>query len=351
MSEYPTNTTCEKIADRIRRAERILLITHAKPDGDALGAVLALFRALCALGKSCDIFLMGPLAPGLRALIGQVKVHFIETDGEPADAYDLIIISDTAASSQLESMGEWIRSRLDHTVVLDHHLNGDLDARDRIIAPRYAATTQLIVDLLDAMSIEISGGPFSIAEALFLGLATDTGWFKFSNADADAFSVAARLLAAGADNSRIYRLVEENDEPARLALTARSLRSLTLTADDRAAIMTITTRDLRETGGTLDDLTGLVNEPLHLRTVRVSILLTELDDGGTKISFRSKPHIESANGSLPAVDVNKMAAEFGGGGHRHAAGARVATDVNATRDMLIALFDKCLGEDDGSGNG
>ena len=124
--------------------------------------------------------------------------------------------------------------------------------------------TQLLVDLMDELVIKLVGERGGVAEALFVGLATDTGWFKFQNADSEAFRVASRLLEVGVDKSRLYQVIEETAAPSRLALEARSLSSLEYYKDGSIAIMLLREEDFKATGGSLNDLTGLVNTPMQV---------------------------------------------------------------------------------------
>ena len=341
MTDYTTTSTHAEVAARLRSASKVALVTHSKPDGDAIGSVLALARVCSALEIDATCFLMGPLQPNLLALAGPNRFVVLEGDRQepPVEAEpDTIVICDTGASSQLEPISGWIAARLEKTIILDHHVNGDLAASMRIVDAGAASATLIVFDLLPHLDVVLTGGPFGIAEALLLGIATDTGWFKFNNADPRAFRAAATLIEAGADKGRLHTIVEENDRPARLALKARALLSLQLIADEQAAIMTLSPQDFSETSAVVEDLVAIVNEPLSIGSVRVSALLTSTERGSTKISLRSKPPIESNNGRIGAIDVNRVAARFGGGGHVHAAGARVDLPLErAVHDVRTAL--------------
>lgn len=330
---YESNATFAELAKRILEADRILLLTHAKPDGDAIGSVLALHRALQGLDRRADIFLMGPIETSLRALAETSPIHLVEDDF-PDDDYDLIIIADTGSWKQLEPLSEWLRPRHERIIGFDHHAQGQNVAALRLVDTDMASTTQLLVTLMDELALTLTGEIGGIAEALFIGLATDTGWFKFQNADAGAFAVATRLLETGVDKSRLYQIIEETARPSRMALLARALLSLRYVRNGEVAIMSLTREDFQETGGVLEELTGVVNEPMQVGTVRVSILLTQVETGVTKISFRAKP----AGDDHPFTDVNQLARQFEGGGHPHAAGAKVRMDLEpALRRVVAAL--------------
>ena len=171
----------------------------------------------------------------------------------------------------------------------------------RLIDVKCASATQASVPVLEALGVDLARN--RIAEALFIGLATDTGWFRFSSAGPEVYRLAAKLLQAGADKDELYSRIEQQSSPARMAIQARALSSLRLLKDDTFAVMRLVPEDFAETGAKLEELAGLVNEPMQIGSVRASLLFVEFDPGMTKISFRSKP----ATQGMPGVDVNELA--------------------------------------------
>jgi phosphoesterase RecJ-like protein len=331
MESYTTNTTWAEIAERVRRGRRIALITHAKPDGDALGCQLALARALPQLGKAADVYVMGPLEPPLVPIIGDTPIRRADEES-PDDDYDVVIVVDTAAWSQLQPLETWLRQRREKAIVIDHHSRGDDVADLRMVEPRAAATAQIIVPLLDELGCKLTE---EVAEALYVGIATDTGWFRFENVSAETFAIAARLLKCGVEKSRLYETLEENYAPGRLALEGRALSSVEYARGGAVAIQSLGLDDFAQTGCSVEDLTNIVNRPMVVGQVRVSILLAETKPGHTKMSFRSKP---SADGQ-GWTDVNRLAQHFGGGGHVFAAGARMRVTLAEARQAVLAAVE------------
>jgi phosphoesterase RecJ-like protein len=327
MESYTTNTTWPEIARRLREARRIALVTHAKPDGDALGCQLALARALPQLDKTADVYVMGPLEPPLLPIIADTPVRRADDDA-PDDDHDAVIVVDTAAWSQLQPLESWLRERREKTIVIDHHSRGDDVGALRMVEPKAAATAQMIVSLLDELGCTLTE---DVAEALYVGIATDTGWFRFENVSAATFATAARLLECGVDKSRLFQILEENYPPQRLALEARALSSVEYARGGAVAIQSLGPADFQETGCSVEDLTNLVNRPMTVGPVRVSILLAETKPGYTKMSFRSKPTVDGADWT----DVNRLAQQFGGGGHIFAAGARMDVDLAQARQAVL----------------
>jgi phosphoesterase RecJ-like protein len=339
MSEYETTTTWEELARRVEHASRIVVTTHSKPDGDAIGSTVAMHRALHNKQRAVEVLLMGPVERALRLAAGDTPIRVLEEDGLPDGEPDLIMVLDTGAWSQVHAIEPWLRKHADCVVGLDHHANGDDVASDRIVDTSAASCTQIVLELLDHMNVDIGNGFGSAAEAIFVGLATDTGWFRFSNADARCFATAARLLEHDIDRYRIYRTLEETGSPARMEILQRMLASLEYLDDGHVAVMVLSHEDFTETGGSGTDLTGLVNTPMVVDGVQAAILLSEQTPGTTKISFRSKPALPGDPSSL--IDVNRLAGQFGGGGHVHAAGARLEEPVTTVLARLHQAFAHC----------
>ena len=145
--------------------------------------------------------------------------------------------------------------------------------------------------------------------------------------------LGARLLELGVDKTRLYQLIEESFRPQRLALQARAMASMEFVNDGAVAVMVIREEDFQQTGAMVDDLSNLVNLPMQVGSVRASILLVQHEPKRTKISFRSKPSMTG-----DPIDVNELAHQFGGGGHIHAAGARIESDVDAAREAVVAAL-------------
>ena len=197
----------------------------------------------------------------------------------------------------------------------------------------------MLLPIIEAMGCEITGGYGGVAEAIFVGIATDTGWFRHPSAGAEAMRVAARLLDIGVDKSRLYQMIEETARPQQLTLMARALASMEFALDGAVAIMTLRPGDFRESAGSVQDIAELVNVPMSVQSVRVSVLVAQISPNRTKFSFRSKPDVPDAS-SVAMVNVNLLAQRFGGGGHVHAAGASVDMDADQARAALLAALEE-----------
>ena len=353
MPNYESTSTAVALAARLRDARSVVILTHAKPDGDAIGSVVALHRTLERIGVRPVSIVMGPLEPALIATAGNTPLRRLERDGPPPEEPDVIVVVDTGSWSQLEPIAAWLRPRVTKTIGVDHHRRGDdVAGAGRIVEPSCASTTQALVPVIEALGVSIdvagNGAPSSmpaerIATPLYMGLATDSGWFRFSNADAAVFALASRLVAAGARKEWLYATLEQNARPARLALTARALASLRLVDHDRIALMTLSCDDYAQCAGGPEDVGGVVNEPMVLATVRVAVLVSQHEPGTTRVSFRSKPGVDERMADVErrseaTIDVNAIAAKLGGGGHVQAAGAKLSMSLpEAVKAVEAAL--------------
>ncbi len=334
MDQYVSNTTLDEVASALLAARRIVLTTHAKPDGDALGAVMALGEALEDRGKAVERWLMPPIAPNLRALVDQMPVmlHGAEEDDLPEGEPDRIVIVDTGAWSQLEPMHAWLAARYDRIMVIDHHLRGDDVGAGRLIDAEAAAACEIVARLIDAMDC-----PYDevIRRGLYVGIASDTGWFRFSNTRSETHELAARLIRGGVDHAKLFSRLEQHDRPEKLALLIRALDSLRMVAGGQAAVMTLRDSDFADTGALQEETERLVDLPQIVRDVQVVALVVEGDDGRTRLSFRSKPN------DAP-VDVSDLAREFGGGGHARAAGAKADQPLDAVERRVIEAIERFM---------
>jgi phosphoesterase RecJ-like protein len=337
---WTTNTSVEEVARTLRTARDVVVLTHAKPDGDATGSSLAVVRTLRHAGIRAAAHFFGPIPAWMKHISGATPHHLYENTTMPASVTaDAVVIVDTGSWTQLEPMKDWLASRAVMTCLLDHHVQGNPEvASRRLIETSAAAAVQpvarLCMSLLGAASP--AALPADVAESLYLGLATDTGWFRHSNVSRPVMELAGQLLDAGADHVRLYQTIEQNETPGRLRLISRALASLDLRLADRLALMTLTMEDLRESGALPGETGGITDFTQGIPSVQVSGVLMEVPGGpgdkpGTrtvKISLRSKPG---------PVDVNAIAGTLGGGGHVRAAGAKVHMSLADAKDAVTRL--------------
>jgi phosphoesterase RecJ-like protein len=328
---YRSNATLSDIASALSRAATILITTHAKPDGDAIGSAAALGHALHRQGKDVTLCIMPPItdalacfAAGLVTLERTAAQQHQPMTIEP----DLIVVVDTGAWNQLEPMEPFLAARRHKTILIDHHLHGNDIAQMRYIDPSAAACAQIIAALLDEMD---SPYDLPIANALFVGIASDTGWFRFSNTNPATHELAARLIRLGVDHAALYVHLEQAERPEKLSLLIRALQSMELLAGGTVAVMTLRLEDFAQTGARPEETERFVDVPQMVASVQVVVMVTQSEAGRVRMSFRSKPGAD-------AVDVNQLASRFGGGGHARAAGAKVSEPIETVLQRVRQIF-------------
>ena len=298
------------LLDILRRSERVVLTSHVRPDCDALGSELGLAGILEALGKDVRIVNAQATPPNLKWIDPQRRIESLAEKVKPADLADrdLVIVLDTSAWAQLGAMAEVVKASRDRVLVVDHHVSED-DLSDRWFKDTSAeATARIVYEIGLRLRVPLTE---RIAAPLYAGLSTDTGGFRFPSVSGESFRIAARLVDAGASPTAIYRELFEQDSLARLHLVGRTLAGATTTRDGKVITSQVTQRDIKEAGAMPSDTEDLINLTLAVKGTELAAILIEQPDGRIKTSFRSRG----------PVDCNALAARFGGGGHKAAAGA------------------------------
>lgn len=323
----------QKAIDYLTPCRRVLLTTHVRPDGDALGTTAALSLGLKQRGIESEVLLLShlPRKYSFIYLDNAIAHTDVENgwpaDGLPLDRYDALVVADTGTWSQLPGLRERIAGWAKPKLVIDHHLTQEDWADHKLVVTEAAAAGEIVAELFDCWGVSLDDP--AIASALFVAVASDTGWFQFSNTRPYTMRLAARLMEAGVDTDKLYQLLYQNERAERVALQARALQSLELLQDNRLAVMRVRKADFEQTRANVPDTENLINVPLQIRTVEVSILLVEpLDAGPVRVSLRSKGQ----------VDVAKFAEQFGGGGHARASGLKLDGPFDAAHDRVVAAM-------------
>lgn len=309
------------VTDWLSRSRRPLLVTHRRPDGDALGCLAAMSLALRHLRLTPEAVLFEPfppryafLEPSARWLQWELSRDVLMQD------CDAVIVLDTCSNSQLEPIADWLPGA-PRTLVIDHHATRDeIGVRPgdlRVFDESAGACCLLVAEWVRAAGVPLTR---ELATALFTGIGTDCGWFRFSNTDARLMRAAAELLSAGVSANEIYNLIYQQDPPAKLRLIARMMSGMELLADGRLVVLKLRRDDFAATGADDTMTEDLVNEPGRLAGTEVTLLFTE-EPRQIRLNLRSKARI----------DVAQIARYYGGGGHARAAGAR----LNGAWDAVV----------------
>ena len=323
------------VPELLLEAKRVLITTHIRPDGDALGSTAVMWLALRAKGIEAKVLLLSHLPSKYAFVYTDAGIDYVDVEaGFPAvfslDAYDTLLVIDTGTWSQLPGLQPYVDKFTGKVLVIDHHLTQEPWGTARLVDKEAGAAAEVV-----AKVIEEWGVPFTpmMGQALYVGLVSDTGWFQFSSTRPVTLQLAAKLLAAGVNADRIYQLLYQNERAQRLAVQARAMQTLELLADNRIAIMRVTRPDLEAAGAATGDSEGLVNLPLQVATVQVSVILSEPSpptalDGAIRVSVRSKGQL----------DCSQLTAQFNGGGHARAAGAKIAGTMDEVHAKVKAAL-------------
>jgi phosphoesterase RecJ-like protein len=300
----------QPFAQLVKEANSFVLTSHMRPDCDAIGSEIALALALRSLGKTVRIVNGDPVPPHIAFIDPNRDVLVLGKDVLAADLKsDVLAVVDTSAWTQLGPMADVVRSTSARRIVIDHHVSQDDMSAEVFKDTASESTGRLILQAIDATGAKVTA---QIADALFAAIATDTGWFRFPSVGEATLTAAARLVAAGAKPNQIFAVLYEQNSLPRILLQGRILTNVKSHLGGRLLSTAITQDDLRAVGAEATDTEDVINRLLSVAGVEVALLFLELSPQETKVSLRSRS----------AVDVNQIAARFGGGGHKAASGVR-----------------------------
>ena len=297
----------DEIGRVLREHDRFAILSHVRPDGDALGCQIALALSLQQLGKEVRVWNEDGMLEKYSFL---PRAELLNKPPAAPEDVDVAIALDTAIQNRLGTAFAAVQSAK-MWINIDHHLSnpgyGDLVYVD----PNAPATGQIIFDL-----IENQGFPFNreIAENLFAAISTDTGSFQYPKTSARTFEIAAQLVCTGIDVGRLNQQLYENYPRRRIELLRELLGTMRFASGDRVASFSLSLKTAAALQVLPEDNEGLIDHLREIRGVIVAVFFEELSDGKVRVSMRSK---------TDAIDVCVICQKFGGGGHTLAAGARV----------------------------
>lgn len=313
-----------KIIREIEANSSFLVTTHEGPDGDAVGSTMALTSFLKALGKDVTLYYCDPIPDTYRFLpLAHLVVHSI-----PDRQYDLCFVLD---AGELKRAGEQISafSRFDKIINIDHHPYceefGDLNYVD----PSASATGAMVYRIMKTAGYTLD---YDTALCVYVAIVADTGSFRYSNADPEAFTVSGELVALGINPWAVAEKLYESQPLKRLQLLALALSTLTVSKTGEFASITVTLDMYQKTGANSELTDGFVNYPRSIHGVEVSVFFREIKPGSFKVSFRSKGK----------VNVSSLAMAFGGGGHYNAAGCTLTGTLEAVKENILSYLDQAL---------
>ena len=306
MSDATVASDIDAVVDELRAADRFLLTTHEGPDGDALGSLLAMHEVLRQLGKDSVMFLAAkefPLPVEYRFLPLEEVFH-----EPPADVVDRTLVFLDCGNIDRMPV-EFLQRDGARLVNIDHHHDNTRFGTVNLVDTEASCTAEIVLEITKRLGAELTP---EIAQALYVGLITDTGKFMYENTRAASHRVAAELIDAGVDVNDIYRRLYERVPLEKWRLTARALEKIELYDEGRFAVTYISADDYQASGAGEVLTEGIIDFLRALEGVEVAAMIRDKTDGGRsarKVSLRSTD-----------VDVSAIALAHGGGGHRRAAG-------------------------------
>jgi phosphoesterase RecJ-like protein len=311
-----------EVAAALIAARHVVLTTHVNADGDGVGSEIGLWYMLQSQGISVKI--ANPTRiPDRFTFLVPAGADASQRAVKEIERADIVASLDIGDITRLGELAAVIKKRDPPFVCIDHHVGPvNLPSGPCLIAPDATATAELIFDLAS-----VAGWPLTpeSAQALYVGMLTDTGGFRFSNTTARALRVAAALLEHGVDPEEVYASVYASAPEGRVRLLAEVLQTLVVEPEVGLAWVSVPADALRRHDVTPDDLDGIVEFPRSIAGVRLALLFRHIGSGRIKISFRS----------MGAVDVAALATQFGGGGHHRAAGASLTGTMADVEEQVL----------------
>jgi len=315
----------EPVLAALREHGRFTVTSHENPDGDALGSLLAMHLALGALGKNSTMVLTGP-AP----LPGEYRFLELPERGllreTPADhATRVLVALDCANETRIVDQALLEQAPL--TVNIDHHHDNTRFGDVNLVVPEASSTGELLADIFETLGVELTT---DVAEALYVALVTDTGRFQYTNTTPKALRLAADLVEAGANVHKVFQGVYETVQFAKLKLLARALDRAQVFDGGRIVVSYLLRTDFGEVGAAEPYSEGIIDYLRAVEGAQLAALIREPPREGSparKVSLRA---------SVDELDVSAIAREFGGGGHRQAAGFGTDLSIDEVTERIVA---------------
>lgn len=317
--------------DFLARTEKLIITAHETPDGDAIGSECAARRALQNLGKVALVMNSDPTPRKYSYLDPDGSVCVLQSDSRiPPDIEDYaLLLLDTNDVHNTGSVASLILPRVREYFIIDHHENEEDVLTGNLIQKSASSTAEILYQIFREIRVEID---LDIADALYTGILYDTGCFVYPKTTALTFDIARDLVCRGVQPNAVYAHVYESNSVPALLLQTRVLATLELAHGNRVAVLTMNRQMIRDAGASYEEADGLINIPLRSEDVRVCIFFKENMEGLLRCSLRSKG----------TIDVAEVAQEFGGGGHRTAAGFKCRVPLDRTKKALLERLKACF---------
>jgi phosphoesterase RecJ-like protein len=316
MAMTIAEATRAQVAEAIRLRQRFLVTSHARPDGDAIGSSLAMVYALRQLGKDVRVVSRDAPPPPLMVFPGVPEIEIVDRIADPGDAVVVMECGDV----NRPGIGGIERGYL---INIDHHPGNVLYGALNWLDLSAAACGEMVFDLVGELGVSLT---YEIALHVYIAILTDTGSFHYSNITPRTFDICRQCMEAGVSPPAVARSIFDANNLGRLKLFGAVLSRMQLDPTGRIATLYVDGQLARDCGGTYEDTEGLINLPLTVKEILAVVFFKEIGPDDWRVSMRSKGDI----------DINAVAREYGGGGHKNASGCSARGELKALR----AIFDQ-----------
>ena len=316
------NSELLEIIEAVQQRQRFVLSSHSRPDGDSIGSQLAMAFALRALGKDVHVVNMDRAPAPLLQFPGVAAIQIADRVAGEYDAAIIMECGDLARTgvSGLERF---------FVINIDHHPGNTGYGQLNWFDSTAAACGEMVLELIDALGVPLH---LDIATHIYLAILTDTGSFHYSSISPRTFEICRRTLEAGVDPVAVARNVYDSNNMGRLKLFGSVLSAMQLDPTGKIAIVYLDHEMAREAGGTYEDTEGLINLPLTVKEIEAVVFFKQTEGEEYRVSMRSKGDI----------DIGAVAKQFGGGGHKNAAGCTVTGPIDALQKTFVERIEQAI---------
>jgi len=309
----------DRIVEVINSCRNFLITSHVRPDGDAIGSELAMYHILRDMGKVVVVYNQDETPENYRFLPGsEVIVNTLES----APDFDVVFVLDCSNIDRIGVVASSIISSIKWMINIDHHISNGGFCEISLVDSKASSTGEILYRLLEKIEIDLTT---DIAINLYTAILTDTGSFRHSNTNKDTFTVAGKLVEKGADPQWIAEKVYETNPSAKIKLLTKVLDTLEFNWDGRISSIVVARKMLYDVGALPEYTEGFVDFVRSIEGVEVAILYTEVLENNFRISLRSKGRI----------NVERVAGEFGGGGHFSASACMIEGDIDTVKNSIV----------------
>ncbi len=315
--------TLGALCDFLKTHDRYLILTHSAPDGDTLGSAFALRAVLAAIGKQSYVVCPDGVPEKFR--------FFAKEDAKPDFEPETILSVDIADEQLLGKVKDTYAGRIE--VAIDHHVSNTHFAKNLYLDASASATCECIYDILTALGLPLER---EICEALYTGISTDTGCFKYSNTTPKTHRIAAELMLRGIDYAEINRIMFDTKTRARIELERAALDAAEFHFGGKCLILPVTLKMRQATGCTAEDVEGISVISRSIEGVKAGVTIKQMDEDLFKISLRT----------YEPLDASAICQKMGGGGHRAAAGCTLSGTLSEVKETILQFVGQALEETD-----